>query len=391
MSIPNLSAALAAGIRPNTIILIGDSIMANNGDDEYSSLSTTSPRPLNYAANGIFSWANVFLRQQFKVLKNFGVGGWTTTQILTELGGVFSLPTLPGWALVEGGTNDLGSTTDPDVVFGNLRTIHQRLQAAGIRSIATTLIPGTGRTTAQALCVASVNQKLRDFCRDTGTPLVDIRAAVADPSTGAYLAGTSDDGIHPNVNGAGRIGCAIANVLRPMLPALDTLVGDNSDNLNLLSNGAMIGSTGGVATSWTASGAGITSSKVASTDNEQAPWQQFVAASTSSLDFYSTFSTGYTAGTTALQAEMEFEIDAGTTLTQLVLQMYSNPNGGIGQCLFTSLTGQTVWVPGFKLSGVLRTPPAVVSTGTTLCYPVFHLAGFVGTVRVRKARVRVAT
>lgn len=118
----------------NTIVLLGDSITNQNNVNQHLS------------DRGYFTWANILLGQAFKVLYNAGIGGQRTDQFLTRLvSDVFAYK--PAWCFVLGGTNDIVQGRDADTIFANLTAIYQRLQAANIRVIASTVPPSVGMDT----------------------------------------------------------------------------------------------------------------------------------------------------------------------------------------------------------------------------------------------------
>ncbi len=220
------------GLGPaNTCVVLGDSVTENN---TYLSLNAVST-----GQRGYMTWANILLgSKRLDLLKNAGVSGENSTQILARLGRDV-LAYGPSWCVVEGPTNDQPSFMTETQTIANLTSIYTRLLNAGIRVVAMAIIPlGSGHASWSQQLVSRhrrINQWIADYCAATpGMVFVDAWAAVvdstqtdADPISGYYW---DTPGIHPSAKGAHAMGLAIKNALDPFIPARNCLLSSDADD-----------------------------------------------------------------------------------------------------------------------------------------------------------------
>ncbi|NUR27325.1 MAG: hypothetical protein HOV83_16010, partial [Catenulispora sp.] len=287
-----LPAALRAAYAPraNTFIPLGDSL-TNNGSTSYDATSQGLGNPLvGYSVRGYWVWASVLLGHRLKLIRNAGISGETAEQILTRVDADV-IAYSPGWCIVEAGRNSVSAGTSSATIIATLTSIYNKLLAAGIRVVATTITPRDTDTTADLLVLFTVNSWMKEYVRTRpGMVLADMHAAVADPTTGDWLSGYSFDGLHPGALGGRKMGPVLADALDPLVPKADLLVASNADATNLVPNGLCTGTggavgtgvTGSVATNWRVDGTSTitaTASKVARTDGKPGEWQQINVAS----------------------------------------------------------------------------------------------------------------
>lgn len=266
----------------DTIALLGDSITGQNTGDGGAANNAF------HQAVGYFTWANIYLGQRFTLVQNgnqlteFGGSGMSVQTMIS--GGQLAAAVASGadWLLVHGGTNDLATRTAVQIA-ADLQTCWDTAIAAGMRVIATTILPrdAAGDTQATWDKVRDTNALIRTNARATrGVTLVDWYSAIVDPTTGKGSSTYLADGVHPNVNGANRMGKVLADALgRAGYDINSVLPNDAYDPKSLMPNPFMLGNTAGVATSTTfynlGSGTSV-KSKVARTDGQAGEWQQFV-------------------------------------------------------------------------------------------------------------------
>ena len=93
-------------------------------------------------AEGYFTWANILLGQRFVLLNNAGIGGNTTSQMLTRLKKDV-LDYKPSYAFVLGGINDIIQSVSAETIVANLDQIYKELLRNGIIVLASKILPST--------------------------------------------------------------------------------------------------------------------------------------------------------------------------------------------------------------------------------------------------------
>lgn len=229
-----------------TIVLLGDSLIAKN-----------SSQNGNYTySSGFFTWANAMTGQKFKVLKNAGVGGQTSTQILNRVD-IDVIPLAPTHCIFICGMNDGVTDVDTGTLKANIVAIYNKLNTAGIYSfiLTNTTTLNYPAKNAQAL---QINSWMFTYFKDKqNVAVIDINAPLIDSFsiTGLIKNKVVSDNLHPSANGGCIGGVPIANILKKysqkvFLPvsALDTkkysVTSNNLINDSLQLNDAIIGFSG---------------------------------------------------------------------------------------------------------------------------------------------------
>lgn len=386
----------------NSLVALGDSITAQSSSGAGTS-DTASSGNYRWHATGYLGWAQTLLRHRFALLKNAGVSGQRSDQILARVQtDVVELN--PAWCIVLAGTNDILQSISHATLIANLGAIYDALRAAGIRVVACTIPPvNSATTTAQREALYGANDFIRDYARThPDVVVVDWHAAVADPATGAWITNASGDGVHPSAFGAFRMGQVMANALAPLVPPSLSLLGSNIDPFNKITNGRMQGAvssghasgiTGDLATGWAVGWEGAAGtavmSKVARTDDTAGVWQQIQLTSAGTFRIFQQANPlsawGFAPGD-AFYAEIEFQADAdwsGVTRFGLDVE-YFNGGSGIASTLFAP---QDTWTGVNPRAGVLRTPVAVIPDTAARLQYFLRFFGSAGTVRFDRARL----
>ena len=112
----------------------------------------------------------------------------------------------PAYAVILGGTNDLGWNANPSEIFRNLVKLYESARHADIMPIAITvpsILPAVGDQRAEKAWVtdllqtrAQLNGLIREYCLSQGVPFVDLNTATADPETQLLMNQFSNDGLH---------------------------------------------------------------------------------------------------------------------------------------------------------------------------------------------------
>lgn len=214
---------------------------------------------------------------RFQIIRNAGISGNTTAQMLARLGSDV-LAYAPDVVLLLGGTNDLSAGMSNAAIaatMSNLESmVRQMLQAGCLPVIMTIPVQST---------FSAESRKIQPFyyalAQAYGLPLIDLYRLTVDPSTGQYLAGYSGDGTHPNPTGITAISAVVSSLLTslsgafcgPYLAAYSETSGGNFANLIRNGNFARAASAP-TPDGWTVNATGATQTLVAATPGAAAPY-----------------------------------------------------------------------------------------------------------------------
>lgn len=247
----------------NSMVLFGDSFMYSHG---------TYAGNTHWIDKGYWVWANAKAKGAINIIKNFGISGNATTDLLLRMEADLR-PYPARFLAINGGVNDnIVTATNPIALtaaqtIANMELIVSR--AIGMGYIVLLHTPGPYAVDAAAAArTAKIARGYRDMARRLrGVVLVDIFAAMISPSdtSGAMVAGYSNDAIklHPNAAGARRIGefacypailpLLLQNDQRPVSQA-DTVSNFGADASQVMLN-PLLTATGGTVSGAGASGA----------------------------------------------------------------------------------------------------------------------------------------
>lgn len=184
---------------PLRVIGLGDSITAND--------SFLSPSGLWTMGNGYYE---ELLRQttyltgtDFVFVSNAGSPGNTTPQMLARMDADV-IAHHPDLVFLMAGTNDIlpgASDADYAAFFNTLEKIVLKLLIAGSDVILSTCCAKDAAPAEMAKAIPMYYMLAHHY----GLRLIDAHRATADPVTGQYKSGFSDDGTHPNAAGIAEI------------------------------------------------------------------------------------------------------------------------------------------------------------------------------------------
>lgn len=399
------SGAVAGENKRNRIAFIGDSITAAGKNPG----STTQ---FYRNARGYMTWLNFYCGQCFETdtSLNFGVGGYSTTDVIAQLSAIVTAA--PDVVTVLIGTNDLPGSRTVASITADLNTIYQTLGAAGIKVVAIPILPRagsagsdwTGLTTAETTVARNKLNAVNNYIRrynlsnptykiivaETYKYDVDYASATGDPLTGRRV-----DGLHPNIPGHERIGWGLFESLQSILPSFsygqwltpsDVFDATNNTRGNLLTNGFLAGTGGGVgsgtsgsvAASWGLSRSGSNITAVASkqtlgADGSTAGAQRIVASTTGTsgtgtletITLTQTISANIAAGDTVVAAcNLSGSTLSGNNLVSSQLRL-SNAGGTSQNSYGLAGTGLTDLMPTIPYAGLVSTDPLTLPTGVT--------------------------
>jgi lysophospholipase L1-like esterase len=374
-------------------ITLGDSRMGRDGS--VVAPATPGESAIYTSDRGILSWANTILRKRLDFVKNGGIGGDTVAQMLARLPALLSTYS-PSWVIGLGHINSVSADVTAAAIIADLSSIFNMVEATGARISWGTDWASSVATTPQRAVLYAVNEWLRgQAMARPGFVFVDYQAVFADPTTGNPASGYASDGLHQDSAGAIVLGGKLAEALLPYLSRTDRLVASNDDPTNLISNGMMVGNSGGISTSWGPATSVLTGTptKVARTDGFPGEWQQVVVAGASGFYFFrfivnigATLAVGDN-----IFFECEFETDAGGwTAYKFFAQIQafgSFPGGTVTQVIDmahpTGSANAAVRTP----AGIFRTPVLTVPATTTSVQVGVMVEGGAGTFRMARARL----
>jgi lysophospholipase L1-like esterase len=309
--LPNLPAtyARAAQGRPgNLVVALGDSTTADGDLEPGINGGTTS-----LYADSWFTYATLLSGQRITRVKNAGISGNTTTQMLARVQADV-VAYAPSACTILGGTNDIGTCVSaggavPDATAfalfqSNIRAIVGACRAASILPVLVTILPNN--TSNRHALISKWNLWLRRYAAASGIPLLDFYAQAADPATGNYsTAMASGDGIHPGNAGLLILGTYASTTLAPLLPPnKPQLTVDDTDANNLLAHGLFLGGAlngQGVPPGWSINSGfptGLTVSYVTDSAVPGNMWQAAAAASSGLYEIISPVFSGWSVGDT---------------------------------------------------------------------------------------------
>lgn len=362
----------------STLATLGDSISAVNS----SGTATTAQKN----ALGFAAWACVLSRQRVVHTHalNFGVAGETSSQVLARVGQVVAAR--PNICTVLAGTNDGAISGGSATTIANLDAIYSALTGAGILVIAIPITPRGSGTTAERQRMLRVNDWIK---RRSGRNFI-VLDLTENFGHSAWVpkAGYTYDNLHPTPVGAFQIGKALAALVTALIPSapapgvttLDTYDAVNNPSGNLLPNGVMAGTGGGLATGFTGQLANnhfingtpamqstsVVFSKSTFADGIRAA-QRVVWSGTyaSALGFQiaSNSTPAWASAGDVLEATIEVEVAAGSNahFSFFDYTAWSSGYGG-GTDLAISATNAS---PTEGWSGILKTPPITVPAALT--------------------------
>lgn len=197
LSVVELSATYARAKSPGTFVALGD--------------STTG---VDYGS-GIL-WPGVLAAisgRKLSLLKNAGVGGNTTAQMLARVqADVVALN--PSICVLLPAMNDVLGDVPLATTQANITAIADAVNAAGIEFVIGTNLPRNGHTSGGNIAtIRTLNSWIKLWAATKGYRVIDFNKALATTRSGEYLPGHFYDATHPNAVGHARMAEAAAAVL----------------------------------------------------------------------------------------------------------------------------------------------------------------------------------
>ena len=235
---------------------IGDSRLANSFQNVDVSGWTR-----NYRSNqGAITWLSFLTNQRINLPINYdlAVSGTGTAAIRASVAGVLALSPRPAICIINGGTNDFAvesTLARAQLALSNIQAAALELSANGILPIIEVDTPrSTASWSANAGIVsATYNQLLRDWCRASGTLLVDYESQYIQNDGEPVAAYNVADGIHQSCTGGVIRALKYAELMNTFLPRYegnsisvrDAFNATLNPKGNLIANISLMTGTGG--------------------------------------------------------------------------------------------------------------------------------------------------
>ena len=362
-----------------SVVILGTSItgMSTSG-------STGFGTGTYYRAYGYFTWAQVRANGHFFLLKNAGVAGEKTDQILARVASVIALN--PDLCIVEGGANDVPAGYTSAQTIANLTSIYTALRSAGIRVVVTTVTPRVKSVdTAEHLATLNtINRFVRDYALDNkDVILCDWYQCLAD-ADGKSTTTFTNDGTHPNVAGAWRMGKKLYDAINAVYQFSDNhqLCVAADDTNSLLPNCALEGgdtkATGWDVNTW----AGVTASKDVYDDGTIKYNRQIVTRAEAGTAYMM-----YSGAVSVAQGDLvdfavRLNFDDVTAITAIKVK-FSHDSVLICETMEVDLTNVAQ-----AINGVYRSVANYITSATGNCTAYVQFDGLVGSVKISNPTLR---
>jgi len=183
------------------IVAFGDSLTSGYqppGSGSPLPKSTPYTDPLKKMIDGALEKANK-LQLLDVTFYNKGVSGELTSDMLRRLeGDVLSVK--PNYAIILGGSNDIGWSVEPSDILENLVQMYEKSTSANIEVVAC-MVPSIIGQEAYVKPRLELNELIADYCFENELVCVDLFSATADPKTKMLDKKYSSDSLHLNTAG----------------------------------------------------------------------------------------------------------------------------------------------------------------------------------------------
>lgn len=382
-----LDSFAVSPLRKPTVILFGDSRTA---DCDYIAEPLSYSTPVSW-----WDYGQAFRvgGPVFDVIRNAGIGGNTTTQMLARIDADV-IAYNPSHMTLWGGTNDTwAAAADVEASYGRMAQMMDKARAAGIYVFLISETTANSKGSTFPKHVAYYNEMLRVYAAtNAGVEFWDFNSLVTDPAhASGYNKGVMlRDGLHLSPYGATLIGREIvAKRLASRTTELAQLPVSQIDTVNLstvsrnvANNPLMLGSTGTLGanqtgvmpTSWAASGVTAVMSTPARADGIGNDLKSVITAGAAGSHYHTlTVDPARLVGgaTYVLEASMTIEEATAVSAISLAAQMY------------VSATEHKHGF-GFRVQGLVATDAIVPGTLTIRSRPFVAPAGATGASVIRQ-------
>lgn len=243
MTSVRLARAIPSGSHGVRVVGFGDSTVISN--------SSNSP---TWGTRDFIGWAHLLSGGAFRYVRNAGLGGDDTTEMLTRFDTDVT-PYTPDVVFVVAGINDAVTGFTVAQYAAGIRAIVAKCRSINALPWLFTVAPNLTAGAVQQR-IAQYNAWLRQYASEQGIVLIDTNSVLTDPATGSYLTAYNLDGTHQNEAGGKAMGQLVADAIAANLPKWSPplATSNTADEQNLISGGLFLANTGGLGTGWTRTG-----------------------------------------------------------------------------------------------------------------------------------------
>jgi lysophospholipase L1-like esterase len=180
-------------IKRQSVILFGTSLEAQNGTGTNTLDQPSNNTPGAVCGRGWYNWAEAFSGLRFTLVRNAGVSGNTSAQMLARLQ-TDVLAYDSDWVWIGGPVNDISGDVASATTIANMTSILTAILATGRRVVLLTCAPSTSySTTGRKQALSDVNRWMRSLPSTTrGVVVVDAQRVLVDPATGYPATGMAE-------------------------------------------------------------------------------------------------------------------------------------------------------------------------------------------------------
>lgn len=360
--------------------------------------SLTSPDGGAPNGQGWVAYFDVEADGRFQIVKNAGIPGNNTTQMLARVQADV-IAYRPDLVTFLAGTNDLTQNVPLATMQDNVRGIWAAVKAAGATMVILS-VPPRDLADKKIPETRAWNAWLREFAKAEGLKFVDIHARLVDPVTGGYRPQMGHaDGLHLSRRGAATIGNAVLESFEPLLPIGGVKIPtDNVDPDNLLTNPLLLVGSDAAPTGWNfnALATGVNRTRVLDAGFAGGKaWEIAVADPPADVvsNFTQSVNVGWAVGDT-LRFMIRFDIVSSDALSEDSSTVAGQKGLSVNALFFGAPSGNNVAISRFQsLAGHkgIAWADLVVPPGTTgpvqISATVNMIAGTSGVFRVGQAAI----
>ena len=227
-----LSATFVRGVSGTRVILFGTSLENQNA----AGAGVLDPPGPSYAVHGRgwFNWYNAFAGQRCELVRNAGVGGNTSAQMLARIDADV-LAYESDWVFMGAPVNDPATGISSAVTIPNMEAILDKLGARRVALLTCGPSENYYVNANNARYMSDVNEWIRaQPSHRPNVVVIDAFKTLADHTTGSPATGMAVDAVHYSDAGATLLGREAARVLEPLIPEVPARAMSRADPRNLL-------------------------------------------------------------------------------------------------------------------------------------------------------------
>lgn len=239
-------------------------VLGNSIENSYSYITDTGTAASEQFGKDWPTFAMLASDGAFQLVRNSGVGGETTAQMLARYATTVT-PFAPTMVVIGGAENDIQLSVTIATIRANITAMVEATYSIGAIPVLRTTMPHSASDAVRKR-IGAYNHWVRDYGASHGIVVLDFWSLTVDPATGQYKAAYTADGVHPNEAASKVLGDYASTVLTPRTAISGLSIPADPTDAGLLAPARLfLTDTAGTPTSWNAIGgspAGVTRSMV---------------------------------------------------------------------------------------------------------------------------------